>query len=191
MKKNNKGEWVLRWKSQSVFPPYIETDKPTIIVMGNTPVQQTTTTTQTSQPAGTQVNIGIPGGNVSFNTGGAAGGTTTRETTTTITTPVASTTAPCTGNILSQNEFNDALKSIAARSTEDGRLLSARQVLSASCLNVTMVKSVMKLFTTDDKKLDIAKYAYANTVDKGSYYKLNDEFANESSIDELNKAIVK
>jgi hypothetical protein len=186
---NRKGEWGLHWKSQSDFPHYIE-DKPTVVVVNNG-VQQTTTTT-TTEPTGNSFSFGTPHGTVNINTGGN-GGTTVRETstTTTVATPAATGTSPCTGNILTQNEFADALKSISTRSSEDGKLLSAKQILSANCVNVEMVKSVMKLFTTDDKKLEIAKYAYNNTVDKGSYYKLNGEFANESSIDELNKAIVK
>lgn len=188
IKRNKKGEWGLHWKSQSVAPARIE-DKPTVVVVNNG-VQQTTTTTQED---GNRVSFGVPGGHVSFNTGGS-GNSTTRETTTTTTTGGNATAvgaSPCTGNILTQNEFADALKSINARSTEDGKLSSAKQVISANCLNVEMVKSVMKLFTADDKKLEVAKYAYNNTVDKGSYYKLNSEFANESSIDALNNAIVK
>ena len=170
-------------------PRYIE-DKPTVVVVNNG-VQQTTTTTTTTEPDGNRISFGVPGGHVSINTGGS-GASTTRETTTTTTAAApAAGTAPCTGNILTQNEFADALKSINARSTEDGKLSSAKQVLSANCVNVEMVRSVMKLFTTDDKKLEVAKYAYANTVDKGSYYKLNGEFANESSIDALNSAILK
>lgn len=189
LKRNKKGEWGLHWKSQSVAPRYIE-DKPTVVVVNNG-VQQTTTTTTTTEPDGNRISFGVPGGHVSINTGGS-GASTTRETTTTTTAAApAAGAAPCTGNILTQNEFADALKSINARSTEDGKLSSAKQVLSANCVNVEMVKSVMKLFTTDDKKLEVAKYAYSNTVDKGSYYKLNGEFANESSIDALNSAILK
>lgn len=189
IKRNKKGEWNLHWKSQSNYPKYIE-DKPTVVVVNNG-VQQTTTTT-TSEPDGNRISFGVPGGSVSINTG-STGSNTVRETTTTTTS--GSTTAvgasPCTGNILTQNEFTDALKSINARSSDDGKLSSAKQVLSANCVNVEMVKSVMKIFSTDEKKLEVAKFAYNNTVDKGSYYKLNSEFANESSIDALNNAIVK
>ena len=189
LKRNKKGEWGLHWKSQSVAPRYIE-DKPTVVVVNNG-VQQTTTTTTTTEPDGNRISFGVPGGHVSINTGGSGASTTRETTTTTAAAAPAAGTAPCTGNILTQNEFADALKSINARSTEDGKLSSAKQVLSANCVNVEMVRSVMKLFTTDDKKLEVAKYAYANTVDKGSYYKLNGEFANESSIDALNSAILK
>lgn len=189
IKRNKKGEWGLHWKSQSNYPKYIE-DKPTVVVVNNG-VQQTTTTTTTSEPDGNRISFGVPGGSVSINTGGS-GASTTRETTTTTTVGTAAVgNSPCTGNVLTQNEFADALKSINARSTEDGKLSSAKQVLSANCVNVEMVKSIMKLFATDEKKLEVAKYAYNNTVDKGSYYKLNSEFANESSIDALNNAIVK
>ncbi len=38
-------------------------------------------------------------------------------------------------------------------------------------------------------RLDFAKYAYAYTLDLRNYYKLNDAFTFESSIDELDKYI--
>ena len=47
----------------------------------------------------------------------------------------------------------------------------------------------MLLFTFEDTRLDLAKYAYGHTFDIGNYYKLNDAFTFESSIDELNKYI--
>src|ERR1043165_254489 len=189
IRRNKKGEYGLHWKSQSDWPQYIE-DKPTVVVVNNGVQQTTTTTTTTSDPGGNRFNFGVPGGNISINTGGAGAATTTRETTTTtnVAAPIAG-AAPCTGNVLTQSEFADALKSIGARSTDEGKMLSAKQILSANCVNVDMVKSVLKLFNTDDKKLEIATYAYSNTVDKGSYYKLNSEFTSESSIDALHKTI--
>jgi hypothetical protein len=54
-----------------------------------------------------------------------------------------------------------------------------------------MVKKVLQIFPSEDKKLEIAKFSYAHTIDQGNYFKLNSEFKNESSIDELNKVIVK
>ena len=53
----------------------------------------------------------------------------------------------------------------------------------------TQVKELLMLFTFEESKLDIAKYAYNHTYDIGNYYKLNDAFTFESSTDELNKYI--
>jgi hypothetical protein len=112
-------------------------------------------------------------------------------TTTVVSGSAVATGSPCQGTIPGEDDFNAALKSIAGRSTEDGKLLSAKQIVSSNCLSCESVRKIMKLFSTEDGKLAIAKYSYAHTVDQGNYYKLNSEFQNESSIDELNKAIVK
>lgn len=193
IKKNKKGEMGMHWKSQTEYPPYIETNKPTVVVVNGGAVQQTTTTrTETSEPNGTHVSFGVPGGNVSINTSGSSAPVTEKTTTTTIVSGnAAAAGSPCQGTIPGEDDFNAALKSIAGRSTEDGKLLSAKQIVSSNCLSCESVRKIMRLFSTEEGKLAIAKYAYAHTIDQGNYYKLNSEFKNESSIDELNKAIVK
>jgi len=45
----------------------------------------------------------------------------------------------------------------------------------------------MNTFSFEDTKLEFAKYAYERTYDIGNYYKLNDAFSFESSIEELNE----
>ena len=47
----------------------------------------------------------------------------------------------------------------------------------------------MLLFTYEDTRLELAKYAYGYTYDIGNFYKLNDAFTYESSIEELNEYI--
>ncbi|MBK9515283.1 MAG: DUF4476 domain-containing protein, partial [Flavobacteriales bacterium] len=44
-------------------------------------------------------------------------------------------------------------------------------------------------FSFEDSKLDFAKYAYDRTYDIGNYFKVNDAFTFESSMDELNEFI--
>ncbi len=194
LKKNNKDEMGLYWKSQTTYPGYIETNKPTVVVVnaGNQVVQQTTTTTTEPVKSGVNVNIGGLGGSVSFNTGGNSN-TTTEQTTTTVVSTTAPTTVslPCSGNILGEEDYNSAISSIKARSTTEGKMLSAKQIISNNCLSVTQVKTIVKLFELEDSRLELAKYAYVYTIDKGNYFKLNDVFTTESSINELNKAIVK
>ncbi len=196
IRKNKKGEIGLHWKSQTVYPGYIETNTPTVVVIngGNQVVQQTTTTTTEPEPNGVKMNFGVPGGNISINTGSSSNaGTPTQQTTTTVvsSTPTNSASLPCSGTILGEMDFNSALNSIKARSSAEGKLLSAKQIVSNNCLSVVQVKSIVKIFETEDTRLEIAKYAYIYTLDKGNYYKLNDVFTNDSSIDELNKYIVK
>ena len=65
----------------------------------------------------------------------------------------------------------------------------AKQIVGANCITATQVRSVMKLFTFEASRLEFAKFAYAYTYDQKNYYKVNDAFEFESSIDDLNSAI--
>ncbi len=82
-------------------------------------------------------------------------------------------------------EFNDAKSSISSKSFEDSKMKVAKQVADNNCFSTSQVKELMGLFTYEDSKLDFAKYAYAYTVDKNNYYKINDAFTYESSISDL------
>jgi hypothetical protein len=186
---NKKGEYGIHWVSQMSNPAYIETNKPTVIVIGGgTTVEQTTTQT-VHEANGVSMNFGVPGGSIKINTGKNNAPQTT-TTTTIVNKGVTSTALPCT-NVLGEADFSEALKSIADRSTYEGKLLSAKQIISSNCFTVAMVKRVMQLFQNEDSKLAVAIHAYDLTIDKGSYYKLNSEFKEEKNIDALNSAVVK
>jgi len=79
--------------------------------------------------------------------------------------------------------------SLASKTFEDSKLTLAKQVINSNCLLSVQVKEVMQIFTYEESKLDFAKYAYGRTYDIGNYYKVNDSFTFESSIDELNSYI--
>lgn len=141
--------------------------------------------------------------------------TTTRTTTTTTTTRTTATPAPVrpvidtkpapvepavyrmpgySGRIgcgwpMNDGEFADVKKSIDAKSFEDSKMTLAKQVGANRCFTVDQVKGLMSLFSFEDSKLDIAKYAYERTYDIDNYYKVNDAFTFESSIDDLNEYI--
>jgi hypothetical protein len=90
---------------------------------------------------------------------------------------------------MSPQDFNSAKQSIAGKSFEDSKLTIAKQIINTNCLLSAQVKEIMLLFLFEDTRLDLAKYAYGYTWDIGNYYKLNDAFTFESSIDELNAYI--
>jgi hypothetical protein len=90
---------------------------------------------------------------------------------------------------MSPQDFNSAKQSIAGKSFEDSKLTIAKQIINTNCLLSAQVKEIMLLFSFEDTRLDLAKYAYGYTWDIGNYYKLNDAFTFESSIDELNEYI--
>ncbi len=92
---------------------------------------------------------------------------------------------------MSETDFADAKRSISSKSFEDSKLTIAKQITSSNCLLCSQVKEIMKLFSFEDSKLDFAKYAYDYVYDLNNYYKLNDAFTFESSIDELNNYVNK
>lgn len=181
-----------------------------------TTVQQTrSTTTGGSNGDNVNINIGMNvdgmGGGISINASGMDGdmgtaqSTTTTTTTHTVVTSSSSTTsapAPATvvyvqgynGPIgcpvpLSQNEFMSMKETIRSKDFENTKLTIAKQVLNNNCLTSAQVRDILGLFDFENTRLDYAKYAYGHTYDIGNYYKVNDAFQFESSIEELNAYI--
>ena len=90
---------------------------------------------------------------------------------------------------MSPNDFNDLKKSLMSKSFEETRLTIAKQVVGSQCLLTGQVKELIGCFTFEDSKLQMAKFAYDHTYDIGNYFKVNDVFTFESSIEELNEYI--
>ncbi|MEY2829019.1 MAG: hypothetical protein RIQ33_877 [Bacteroidota bacterium] len=180
----------------------------TAIINDNDVVHQSTTTTTTTTTNGNpddvniNMNIGGMGAGININTNGMGGTTTTHQTTTVTHTNTASNYPPTTetrviyvdgynGPIgcprpMNTEEFASAKQSIASKTFEDSKLQIAKQIVGANCCTAAQVRSIMKIFTFEQSKLDFAKFAYTYTYDQKNYYKVNDAFEFESSISELN-----
>ena len=178
-----------------------------------TTTRQSTTST-TGSPDNVSINMGVNvdehGGGVNMNVSGMNGHVEGSSTTTTTTTYSTTTTTndhdapsqPATvvyvdgynGKIgcpvpMSRADFDSFKGSLTSKSFEDSKMTMAKQVLNSNCLTSSQVREVMGLFTYEQTKLDFAKYAYGHTYDIGNYFKVNDAFGYESSIDELNDYI--
>jgi hypothetical protein len=215
IKKNAQGVYTIRLQSAvpiaQAVPP---NPRQSVIAYHNTPtvVQQSTTTTTTyGEPENVNINIGMGGVGMNVNVTGMDTYGTTQSTTTTTTT--TSTNANTSTNYnqpvqqqnvyvmpgyngpvgcpwpLSRQDFEGVKSSIASKSFDETKLTIAKQVISSNCLLSSQVKEIMMLFSFEDTRLDLAKYAYGYTFDIGNYYKVNDSFSFESSIDELNAYI--
>jgi hypothetical protein len=187
-------------------------------VQQTTTVTQSQTTTTNGGSGGAAIGISVNdadlGVNINMNVNGTGMGgnseSTTYSTTTTTTTTTSGVPAQTyPGNPppkqvfvlpdyngpygcaypMSPQDFNSAKESIASKSFEDSKFTIAKQIINTNCLLSTQVKEIMLLFSFEDTRLDLAKYAYGYTWDIGNYYKLNDAFTFESSIDELNEYI--
>lgn len=191
----------------------------TIGPVGAEKVTTTTVVEQDGDVDGENVNIKMDVDGIGFNMNvkvdddmGGSSTTTTTRTTTTTTTHTTSKPEPIidtrpvvkepavyhmpgyTGRTgcswpMTESEFTDVKKSIESKSFEETKMTMAKQIGSGRCFTVDQVKGMMGLFSFEDSKLDFAKYAYERTFDIDNYFKVNDAFTFESSVDDLNSYI--
>jgi hypothetical protein len=90
---------------------------------------------------------------------------------------------------MSDREFGRLMESISKEWLESNKIKSATHVVTTNSLTTAQVKQLVLLFGFESNKLELAKQAYANTVDKRNYYMLNDVFSFNSSKDELARFI--
>ena len=207
--KNNKTKLKMNYFSSipvrpDFIPPsnvhvihYGQPQSQPVIVQQVGGVSQTTTTT-TIQNGGTNIGVGVNVGGinmgVSINDGMGNGAVTQTTTTTTSSSSSHSgnhgnqveSIRGCSGtSSMSLGNFNAALATIKKQSFEDTRLKTAKQVITANCLNVNQIIEIANLFSFEDNKLDFAKFAYDYCTEPRNYFKLNGIFKFSSSVDEL------
>jgi hypothetical protein len=86
---------------------------------------------------------------------------------------------------MASDNFSAALATIKKQSFEDTRLKTAKQVITANCLNVDQIIQIATTFNFEDNKLDFAKYAYDFCSEPRNYFKLNGIFSFSSNVDDL------
>lgn len=158
----------------------------------------TSTTVITTTGSEPNINLGL---NININDGANSGTATTSSTNQTTTTISGSGSAESnTKYILSgyngvygcpdpmnASDFESAKQSVKSKTFDDSKLTIAKQIIGSNCMLCSQIKELMLLITFEGTRLDLAKFAWSHNLDKGNYYKLNDAFTFESSIDELNE----
>ena len=208
IKKNNKGEYVARFLNsvpiEQVLPPPPEQR----IVVYTTIAPSTTIINQTQVNSTTINNTNVvTDGNINMNMNVNASSATYSSAASTQQTTISSSGSgdvhPHTDHYvmpgyngpigcpypMSDLDFADVKRSIASKSFEESKLSIAKEVTGANCLFASEVKEIMLLFSFESTRLTFAKFAYKYTFDRGNYYKINDAFQFESSIDELRQFI--
>ncbi len=215
--KNKKGEYTFRMVSSAPIssnnhPVIIERNAPTVVSSnsGNTNTTttiQTTTVNQGNMNTGMTMNsnVGMPvvNANISVNINANIQDPTLNSTTTTTTTTTSSSNSSYNGNNsnnggnsdngywesceLGNGDYESACNSIRSKSFSDAKMIIAKQVLKSNCVNTSQVKGMAQLFDFEEDKLTFVKFAYDYTLDKNNYYKINDVFTYEITIEELNK----
>ena len=77
---------------------------------------------------------------------------------------------------MSSYDFSQARESLRKEWFENKRLATAKLIIERNYFTSQQVKELMLLFTFENNRLDIAKYAYGKTIDKRNYAVVNDAF---------------
>lgn len=86
---------------------------------------------------------------------------------------------------MSVNEFNQFKQVISNASFDNTKLIMAKQTISRNYFTSAQVKEIVCLFSFESSKLDIAKCAYKNSIDKNNYFIVSDALGFSSSKEEL------
>lgn len=214
VKLNNKNEYVLRLYNAE---PYMANTANTTVMPNNpnTVVQPNTVVVQPINPVNPanvtmSTNTNVPGENMNMNmtitetgvnfnmnvnTTGTPGnnpmliGTPNTVPQNNVVIVPGNTTMMCAMPTLNPNDFQRAKTTISNQGFDETRATIAKQVIQSNCMSVAQVKDILTLFSFEETKLDIAKFAYIYTCDRNKYYEINSVFSFSSSVDELNAHI--
>jgi hypothetical protein len=92
-------------------------------------------------------------------------------------------------NLLAGAEFDRFFNTLASRPFDDDKLMLAKQVIGQSTIYAEDLKRVMKQFSFDNRKSELAKFAYNNVCDRRNFYLVYDAFTFDSSARELERYI--
>lgn len=94
------------------------------------------------------------------------------------------------GSSISDREFTRVIESINKEWLESNKMKSASQVINANFLTSAQVRQMLFLFSFENNRVDLAKQAYAKTVDKRNFmHTLDDAFSFNTSKEELARFI--
>ena len=91
--------------------------------------------------------------------------------------------------VINDYDFSQAKQSLQKEWFENTRVTVAKQIIDRNYFASQQVKELLQLFTFENNKLDLAKYAYGKAVDKNNYLIVIDVFSYNNSKDELSRYI--
>ena len=86
---------------------------------------------------------------------------------------------------MEHSAFQQFKQSCEKEPFDNTKMRIAKQFMPMNNFNTEQVKELVGIFSFENNKLDMAKYAYDYTVDKGNYYVVNDAFSFNNSKDAL------
>ena len=91
--------------------------------------------------------------------------------------------------VMNSADFSKAKETLRREWFENTRLETAKQIIDQNNFTSQQAKEIVLLFTFENNRLDIARYAYGKTFDKGNYFIMNDAFAFNSNKEKLSEYI--
>ena len=90
---------------------------------------------------------------------------------------------------MSDFDFSQARETLRKEWFENTRMTTAKQIIERNYFTSQQIKDLLLLFTFENNRLDLAKYAYGKTVDKGNYFIVNDAFTFNNNKEKLSAYI--
>ena len=86
---------------------------------------------------------------------------------------------------VSEQSFSSMVQTLRREYSENSRLVLAKQIVDRNYFSTEQVKYIMQLFSFENNKLELAKYAYRNTTDQKNYFAVYDVLRYSSSKEQL------
>jgi hypothetical protein len=90
---------------------------------------------------------------------------------------------------MNAQSFSNFKQSLSNESFDNTRMNIAKQVINSNYFTTAQIKEVLQLFSFENNKLELAKFAYKNTIDKNNYFSVADGFTFSNNKDELMRYI--
>jgi len=86
---------------------------------------------------------------------------------------------------ISNEDFFAAERVLQRENFDDARLLYAQRLMDDNTLSAEQVKELARFFSFDNSRLEFAKYAYTNTIDKSNFSVVCNAFSSAGGRDQL------
>lgn len=88
---------------------------------------------------------------------------------------------------MDSRSFDQLKQTLRNESFDNTRLSIAKQAAGVQYFKAAQVKEMMELFSFEKNRLELAKFCYSRTIDKGNYFIVNDAFSFSNSKEELSR----
>ena len=85
----------------------------------------------------------------------------------------------CEVSVQEYNQIKNSLKNVSVNST---RVTMAKQIIETKkCFTVDQLRGIVKLFSVESSRYEVAEFGYDYCIDPGNYYQITEEFNTTSS----------